>query len=39
LLRLSLFASSQAFSQDNNYVQNYQKFDNLALTPPMGWNS
>jgi alpha-galactosidase len=28
-----------AFSQGNNYVQNYNKFENLALTPPMGWNS
>jgi alpha-galactosidase len=27
------------FSQGNNYVQNYQRFDNLALTPPIGWNS
>ena len=27
------------FSQGNNYVQNYSKFDGLALTPPMGWNS
>ena len=25
--------------QGNNYVQNYKKFDGLALTPPMGWNS
>jgi alpha-galactosidase len=28
-----------AFCQGNNYVQNYTKFENLALTPPMGWNS
>lgn len=27
------------FSQGNNYVQNYSKFEGLALTPPMGWNS
>ena len=27
------------FSQGNNYTQNYHKFDSLALTPPMGWNS
>jgi alpha-galactosidase len=28
-----------ASAQGNNYVQNYKKFDNLAMTPPMGWNS
>ncbi|MEO6547122.1 MAG: glycoside hydrolase family 27 protein [Ferruginibacter sp.] len=28
-----------AKSQGNNYVQNYKKFEGLALTPPMGWNS
>src|SRR5438309_10269565 len=27
-----------AFGQAN-YVQNYNKFEGLALTPPMGWNS
>lgn len=27
------------FGQGNNYVQNYEKFEGLALTPPMGWNS
>jgi alpha-galactosidase len=27
------------FSQGNNYAQNYKKFEGLALTPPMGWNS
>jgi alpha-galactosidase len=27
------------FAQGNNYTQNYKKFDNLAMTPPMGWNS
>ncbi|MCW3092608.1 MAG: alpha-galactosidase [Ferruginibacter sp.] len=26
-------------SQGNNYIQNYHKFEGLALTPPMGWNS
>jgi alpha-galactosidase len=36
---LGLLASFQGFSQGNNYAQNYRKFDNLALTPPMGWNS
>lgn len=29
----------KAQSQGNNYVQNYKKFENLAMTPPMGWNS
>jgi alpha-galactosidase len=28
-----------AFAQGDKYVQNYKKFDNLAMTPPMGWNS
>ena len=32
-------SSFTAFSQGNNYIQNYNKFENLALTPPMGWNS
>ncbi|MEO5910774.1 MAG: glycoside hydrolase family 27 protein [Pelobium sp.] len=27
------------FGQGNNYVQDYTKFQDLALTPPMGWNS
>lgn len=27
------------FSQGNNYVQNYTKYEGLALRPPMGWNS
>ncbi len=29
----------QTYSQGNNYSQNYTKFEGLALTPPMGWNS
>jgi len=33
------FCCLQAYSQGNNYVQNYTKFEGLALTPPMGWNS
>ncbi len=37
LLVVSIAVSG--FSQGNNYVQNYSKFDGLALTPPMGWNS
>jgi alpha-galactosidase len=39
LLLAGLSLSLPAFSQGNNYVQNYKKFDDLALTPPMGWNS
>jgi len=42
LLILSLVLSIiivQSFAQGNNYVQNYTKFQGLALTPPMGWNS
>jgi len=39
LLLLGLSLASPALGQGNNYVQNYHKFDNLALTPPMGWNS
>ncbi|WP_210463309.1 glycoside hydrolase family 27 protein [Rufibacter roseolus] len=41
-LLLSLAAltlSVTAFGQGNNYAQNYTKFEGLALTPPMGWNS
>ncbi|MBC7912818.1 MAG: glycoside hydrolase family 27 protein [Pyrinomonadaceae bacterium] len=36
---LTLCAYLTSFSQGNNYVQNYRKFEGLALTPPMGWNS
>jgi len=39
LLLLGLGLSFSGFGQGNNYAQNYHKFDNLALTPPMGWNS
>ncbi|UOG74001.1 glycoside hydrolase family 27 protein [Hymenobacter tibetensis] len=39
LFALGLLTSFSAFSQGNNYVQNYKKFENLAMTPPMGWNS
>ena len=34
-----VISTMQAFCQGNNYTQNYNKFDGLALTPPMGWNS
>ncbi|MCW4469043.1 glycoside hydrolase family 27 protein [Flavobacterium sp. MFBS3-15] len=28
-----------ATAQGNNYVQDYTKYPDLAMTPPMGWNS
>ncbi|HYO23271.1 MAG TPA: glycoside hydrolase family 27 protein [Flavisolibacter sp.] len=34
-----LLITINAYSQGNNYRQNYRKFEGLALTPPMGWNS
>lgn len=34
-----VFSGFKADAQGNNYVQDYTKFDGLALTPPMGWNS
>ncbi|MGY3091333.1 alpha-galactosidase [Hymenobacter sp. UYAg731] len=36
---LGLCAARPARAQGDNYVQNYKKYDGLALTPPMGWNS
>ena len=39
LLVLAMINISVAFGQGNNYAQNYTKFEGLALTPPMGWNS
>lgn len=38
-LCLSVFISLNAIAQGNNYVQDYTKYEGLALTPPMGWNS
>lgn len=38
-LFILLSTALTGFSQGNNYVQNYEKFEGLALTPPMGWNS
>ncbi|WP_083257095.1 glycoside hydrolase family 27 protein [Arcticibacter eurypsychrophilus] len=35
----SILFVSQAMGQGNNYNQDYTKYDGLALTPPMGWNS
>ncbi len=34
-----LLSHTDVYCQGNNYVQNYHKFEGLALTPPMGWNS
>jgi alpha-galactosidase len=34
-----MLLSARIFAQGNNYTQNYSKFEGLALTPPMGWNS
>ena len=34
-----LLMVTAANGQGNNYAQNYNKYDGLALTPPMGWNS
>lgn len=34
-----LCTTLDGFTQGNNYKQNYNKFDNLAMTPPMAWNS
>ncbi|SNR97369.1 glycoside hydrolase family 27 protein [Hymenobacter mucosus] len=39
LFLLGLAFSSSGFGQGNNYTQKYTKYDGLALTPPMGWNS
>ena len=38
-LAFSCVIAAAAFGQGNNYVQNYTKYEGLALTPPMGWNS
>jgi len=38
-LALLLLTTATGYSQGNNYVQNYKKYEGLALTPPMGWNS
>jgi alpha-galactosidase len=39
LLLAALACAATAFSQGNNYKQDYTKYEGLALTPPMGWNS
>ncbi|WP_407429935.1 glycoside hydrolase family 27 protein [Arcticibacter sp.] len=38
-LCLVVLSALEAGAQGNNYIQDYTKFDGLALTPPMGWNS
>jgi alpha-galactosidase len=38
-LFLSVISFTTGYSQGDKYVQNYTKFQGLALTPPMGWNS
>ncbi|MGI4804745.1 MAG: glycoside hydrolase family 27 protein [Janthinobacterium lividum] len=39
LIVAALCFAASAYSQGNNYTQDYTKFKGLALTPPMGWNS
>ncbi len=39
LLLAALVCAATAYSQGNNYKQDYTKYEGLALTPPMGWNS
>lgn len=36
---LMAIASITLSAQGNNYTQDYSKYPDLALTPPMGWNS
>jgi alpha-galactosidase len=36
---IALAAVFTALGQGNNYVQDYTKYQGLAMTPPMGWNS
>jgi alpha-galactosidase len=36
---LTACAITGAAAQGNNYTQDYTKYQGLALTPPMGWNS
>lgn len=39
LLLSIIFCSQLAAAQGDNYKQDYTKYEGLALTPPMGWNS
>lgn len=36
---LLIFCRISGSAQGNNYAQDYTKYNGLALTPPMGWNS
>jgi len=36
-LLLCLLFNYHSFTQGNNYMQNYNKFQGLTATPPMGW--
>jgi alpha-galactosidase len=36
---LLVILTTNAVAQGNNYKQDYRKYEGLALTPPMGWNS
>lgn len=39
IILLFLVATTTSLAQGNNYTQDYTKYEGLALTPPMGWNS
>ncbi|WP_278020697.1 hypothetical protein [Flavobacterium ginsengisoli] len=39
ILGFLLSVSSFTFSQGNTHTQQGGKFEGLAMTPPMGWNS
>ena len=39
ILVFALSVSSLVFSQGNTHTQLAGKFEGLAMTPPMGWNS
>ena len=39
IVLLTMVGIVTTFGQGNNYRQNYKKYEGLALTPPMGWNS
>jgi alpha-galactosidase len=39
IILLFLAGTSVSLAQGNNYTQDYTKYQGLALTPPMGWNS
>lgn len=39
VLGLTLLASVLGFGQGNTHTQSAGKFEGLAMTPPMGWNS